>query len=123
MSELLPCPFCEGAVQFRKALWPSDGNVDAIIHASPTTCGMLEFSDGSTDESILARWNARNRPAQQQPGREQIAKVIAPELYGSPMAYPENIESDEDLNFYRNQALNQADTILALSSTNCGDSK
>lgn len=51
------------------------------------------------------------------PSREQIAKIIAPELYGSPWAYPENIESDEDLNFHRNQALKQADAILALSDT------
>jgi hypothetical protein len=54
-----PCPFCRGMMQFRKALWPSDGCVDAIIHAFPTQCGMVEFSDGSIDESIIAKWNTR----------------------------------------------------------------
>ena len=54
-----PCPFCRGTMQFRKALWPSDGCVDAIIHAFPTQCGMVEFSDGSIDESIIAKWNTR----------------------------------------------------------------
>lgn len=58
MTELLPCPFCGGVVQFRKALWPSDGNVDAIIHAEPTECGLADFSDDTTDESILVKWNA-----------------------------------------------------------------
>ncbi len=55
---LKPCPFCGGAVQFRKALHISDGNTDAVIHAAPSDCGLVEFSDGSTDESILAKWNA-----------------------------------------------------------------
>jgi len=58
-EKLLPCPFCGGAVQFRKALHISDGNVDSVIHAAPTDCPMVVFEDGSTDESILARWNVR----------------------------------------------------------------
>jgi len=55
---LRPCPFCNGGMQFRKALWPSDGNTDAIIHDSATDCPLVEFEDGTIDESIIARWNA-----------------------------------------------------------------
>ena len=57
---LSACPFCQGAVQFRKALHICDGNTDAIIHAAPTNCGMAQFEDGSTDESIIAKWNTRS---------------------------------------------------------------
>lgn len=56
---LLPCPFCGCAVQFRKALWPSDGCTDAIFHADPSECGLMDFSTGTTDESVLAEWNRR----------------------------------------------------------------
>jgi hypothetical protein len=59
-KSLLPCPFCQGAVQFRKALHICDGNTDAIIHAEPSNCGMAQFEDGSTDESIVAKWNTRS---------------------------------------------------------------
>lgn len=57
MSELEPCPFCGEDVMFRKALFPSDGNVDAIIHHSPTNCGMGVFSTDTTDESVIDDWN------------------------------------------------------------------
>lgn len=57
---LSACPFCQGAVQFRKALHICDGNTDAIIHAAPTNCGMVQFEDGSTDESIIEKWNTRS---------------------------------------------------------------
>lgn len=66
-SALLPCPFCQEAVQFRKALHISDGNVDSIIHAAPTNCPMVVFEDGSIDESILFKWNTRAPPAQGEP--------------------------------------------------------
>ena len=56
---LKPCPFCQGTMQFRKALHISDGNTDAVIHAYPTQCGMVAFEDGTTDESIIDRWNVR----------------------------------------------------------------
>jgi hypothetical protein len=59
-TSLLPCPFCQSAVQFRKALHICDGNTDAIIHAEPSNCGMAQFEDGSTDESIVAKWNTRS---------------------------------------------------------------
>jgi hypothetical protein len=58
---LAPCPLCGVAVQFRKALWPSDGCVDAIIHAAPTDCGMVEYSTGTFDESVIGKWNALPR--------------------------------------------------------------
>src|SRR5690606_7997650 len=56
-SELLPCPFCSKTMMLRSALWPSEGDADAIIHADPTDCPMLGFSDGSADGSIIEKWN------------------------------------------------------------------
>ncbi|WP_347271190.1 hypothetical protein [Rhizorhabdus histidinilytica] len=58
---LLRCPFCHGAMQFRKALWPSDGDSDAIIHAvlGGSNCPMGDFGNGTADESIISLWNTR----------------------------------------------------------------
>lgn len=56
-SELEPCPFCSKTMMLRSALWPSGGDADAIIHADPTDCPMLGFSDGSADGSIIEKWN------------------------------------------------------------------
>lgn len=64
---LLPCPFCGGAMMFRKALWPSDGNVDAVIHAAPVECWLSDFYDMTTDESIIAKWNHRTDGLAQTP--------------------------------------------------------
>lgn len=59
-DKLLPCPFCGGEVQFRKALWPADGDVDAVIHKDVTLhCGLSHFSNDSVDEQIIAAWNRR----------------------------------------------------------------
>tara|TARA_R100001244_G_scaffold2541_1_gene3945 strand:+ start:14889 stop:15209 length:321 start_codon:yes stop_codon:yes gene_type:complete len=44
---------------FRKALWPSDGDTDAVIHHGPADCGMVCFYSDRTDESVVAAWNAR----------------------------------------------------------------
>lgn len=57
MADLLPCPFCSKTMMLRSALWPSEGDADAIIHADPTDCPMLGFSDGSADGSIIEKWN------------------------------------------------------------------
>lgn len=59
-GELLPCPFCGRAMLFRKALWPSEGNFDGVIHAAPGECGLVEFSTGTIDESVIAAWNTRH---------------------------------------------------------------
>ncbi|WP_176056640.1 hypothetical protein [Brucella intermedia] len=56
-SELKPCPFCSKTMMLRSALWPSEGDADAIIHADPTDCPMLGFSDGSADGGIIEKWN------------------------------------------------------------------
>ena len=56
-SELRHCPFCSKTMMLRSALWPSEGDADAIIHADPTDCPMLGFSDGSADGSIIEKWN------------------------------------------------------------------
>jgi hypothetical protein len=58
-QRLSPCPFCGAAVQWRAALWPSEGDRDAIIHAEPTGCGLSDFSDDTFDQSIVAKWNER----------------------------------------------------------------
>lgn len=62
---LLSCPFCGGAMQPRHALWPSDGDTDAVIHAEPTECGLAGgFSIGTADNgvSVAAAWNCRAAP-------------------------------------------------------------
>lgn len=59
LAELKPCPFCGKRMQFRKALWPSDGCVDAVIHAEPTDCGLVDFSTNTIDESVIKHWNQR----------------------------------------------------------------
>jgi hypothetical protein len=61
-QELRLCPFCGGAMQPRHALWPSDGDTDAVIHAEPTECGLAGgFSIGTADNgvSVSAAWNRR----------------------------------------------------------------
>jgi hypothetical protein len=85
---LAPCPFCGGEVQFRKALWPSDGCTDAVIHSFPlpATCGMGDFSTDTTDESVIAAWNRRapspssavDAPAgQPHPSADGIERVLS----------------------------------------------
>lgn len=56
---LLPCPFCGGAVKFRQALWPAEGDSDAVIHAASTDCPMAVFNNDTADQSIIERWNTR----------------------------------------------------------------
>lgn len=70
---LLPCPFCGGAVQLRAALWPSDGDVDGIIHAAVSDCGLVEFSIGTADRAVIAAWNRR---AERCPTRDVLAKAL-----------------------------------------------
>ena len=79
---LLPCPFCGGAVQPRDALWPSEGDSDAVIHAAPTDCPISIFSNGSTDKSIYALWNRRP------PGPSALKSA---ELLGTPSALVEHV--------------------------------
>ena len=57
-SELKPCPFCRKPMMLRSALWPSEGDADAIIHAEQTDCPMLGFGDGSANGSIVEKWNS-----------------------------------------------------------------
>lgn len=78
VDALAPCPLCGGAMMFRKALWPSDGNTDDIIHASPSTCGLMGFSTGTTDESVISAWNTR---AQSAPAPDDVREAVARGLY------------------------------------------
>lgn len=80
---LKPCPLCGGEVQFRKALWPSDGNTDAIIHAAGSACGLVAFDTDTTDESVIKAWNTR--PPMRAAIREAAAKALStspPDLTG-----------------------------------------
>jgi hypothetical protein len=72
---LEPCPWCGGKVQPRWALWISDGCIDSIIHAEPTDCPMQVFEDGSTDKSIVAKWNARSSQAKDDAHAVEIAAL------------------------------------------------
>jgi hypothetical protein len=61
MPELLPCPFCGGAVQPRHCLHREDGGSDAVIHVNPAHCGTGDFSIDTADHgvSVAAAWNRR----------------------------------------------------------------
>ena len=55
---LRPCPFCGGEVMRRDALWPSEGDRDAVIHAEPSDCPLQVFQDDTWGGSLYGRWNA-----------------------------------------------------------------
>lgn len=62
--KLRECPFCGGEMMFRAALWPSDGDSDGIIHKDVQggpdgCCGVMSFSNGTSDRQIIAAWNRR----------------------------------------------------------------
>jgi hypothetical protein len=60
---LQPCPFCGRAMRPRWALWPSDGDVDGIMHAAPTDdCWQGEFTINTADKSVVDAWNRRAAP-------------------------------------------------------------
>jgi hypothetical protein len=80
--ELKPCPFCGGAVQPRDALWPSEGDTDAVIHAEPTDCPMVSFSNYTADKSVYERWNARAAIAAL--GHNEALKSSPPEKVTAP---------------------------------------
>lgn len=58
---LTSCPFCNKAMQYRAALFVSDGCTDAVIHAEHTDCGLVQFDIGATDGGVstIAAWNRR----------------------------------------------------------------
>lgn len=43
----------------RAALWPSEGDRDAIIHTESTDCPLGDFSNDTFDRSIVEAWNHR----------------------------------------------------------------
>jgi len=65
-------------MMLRGALWPSEGDRDAIIHAAPTECPMGDFSNDTFDESIIEVWNRRASPSQVAPANPaQVMELIA----------------------------------------------
>lgn len=81
--ELLPCPFCDGEVQPRDALWPSDGDSDAVIHASPSVCPLLVFSNDTADKSVYVLWNRRATSGE----RERCIDTLRSEPTGTERAH------------------------------------
>lgn len=71
---LLPCPFCGKAMMLRGALWPAEGDRDAVIHAGPTDCPLYDFANDTFDGSIVEVWNRRAALSHQ---AARIAELIA----------------------------------------------
>lgn len=71
---LLPCPFCGKAMMLRGALWPAEGDRDAVIHAGPTDCPLYDFANDTFDGSIVEVWNRRAALSDQ---AARIAELIA----------------------------------------------
>jgi hypothetical protein len=64
MTDLLNCPFCGGEMQLRYALWPSEGDRDAVIHNVPggTSCpieGAFSIDTFDNGVSVAEAWNRR----------------------------------------------------------------
>ena len=67
-TDLLPCPFCGGEMQHRYALWPTEGDRDAIIHNVPggTSCpieGAFSIDTFDNGVSVAEAWNRRASPS------------------------------------------------------------
>lgn len=73
-TELLPCPFCGKTVMLRGALWPAEGDRDAVIHAGPTDCPLYDFANDTFDGSIVEVWNRRAALSDQ---AARIAELLA----------------------------------------------
>lgn len=65
---LSPCPFCGKAMMLRGALWPAEGDRDAVIHAEPTDCPLYDFANDTFDGSIVEVWNRRAPSPSPAPG-------------------------------------------------------
>lgn len=114
-SELKPCPFCGKAMMLRGALWPSEGDTDAVIHAEPTECPMYDFCDGTADGSIVERWNTRPAPAATDTGLVTVAWRFR-DLWEGGHKYWKFTERRYDLEETEFRALcdrSQADELLA----------
>ncbi|KKW92637.1 hypothetical protein [Sphingobium chungbukense] len=113
-EELKRCPMCNGEMMLRHALWPSDGDTDAIIHREPTTCGLKFFSIDTADNgvSVAAAWNRRSSPPQNDAGvvyakdRDKIAALIDPGIFKRELP-----KRHDDAR--RAQAYRKADEIIA----------
>lgn len=96
MTDLMPCPWCGGEMQYRAALWPSDGDHDGIMHkASTPECGLVEFSTGTSDGQIIAAWNRRADDAALQ-AAERRGMERAAEKLAALAKHPANLGSERE---------------------------
>ena len=103
VDELKPCPFCGGPMQLRFALWPSEGDRDAVIHNVPggTSCpieGAFSIDTFDNGVSVAEAWNRR---APDKPS-EAVAWVVDGRLRdGTPIMYLPFLTSREDMERYQ----------------------
>ena len=97
---LTSCPFCNKAMQYRAALFVSDGCTDAVIHAEHTDCGLVQFDIGATDGGVstIAAWNRRATD----PAVPELLEAL--EWYANPEIYKAHQHGlafdDRDLSFH-----------------------
>lgn len=108
---LKPCPFCGKAMMLRGALWPSEGDRDAIIHVEPTDCPLYDFSNDTFDGSIVEVWNRRALTSATPP---DVAELIAELADEADLCRNETATDIADL-------LDRAATALRLSAGGGGN--
>lgn len=104
-GKLLPCPFCGGEMQLRYALWPSEGDRDAVIHNVPggTSCpieGAFSIDTFDNGVSVAEAWNRRPLLDELDASKARIAEVEgagtkADRLARAYTAASESLGSDE----------------------------
>ena len=80
----------------RGALWPAEGDRDAVIHAGPTDCPLYDFANDTFDGSIVEVWNRRAALS------DQAARIA---------------ELETELYLLRNDRANKADQIYDLETS------
>jgi hypothetical protein len=93
MTDLLNCPFCGGEMQLRYALWPSEGDRDAVIHNVPggTSCpieGAFSIDTFDNGVSVAEAWNRRPLLDELDASKARIAEVRPLEWDGEQAASP-----------------------------------
>lgn len=110
---LRECPFCGAAMQLRYALWPSEGDTDAVIHNVPggTDCPIEgAFTIGTADGgvSVAEAWNRRPAPSPEAGDLvERLTKFLA----------------ENEPQMFRGEARLVRDTIARLQSADAAIAK